>query len=545
MKAQGQASLQAAGISSTIAKAALAVATTFGIAMGVASPSAAQSWIVSPNDASDVEGDSATCGVFTGDCVVPGETARIQQVISASVFGGQSGIIRGVILRQDCTGAPLEGVGPAMQIRLSHTSAAPGALSPVFDDNMGSDEMLVMDVPDFPIFSEAQPFDPSVPCPLDFDIFLDVEDRFQYNGTDNLLLDVRILGESSSIFLDALSASAVTSAISAQGVGAASAPNADRMDTPALVATFMLAPPDQDGDGIVDSNDNCATIPNADQMDADGDGYGDACVPVGGVAGNATLGLGPVVGLNSQVRRNVTIGDFANLGDNVIVNRNTVAGNNLIVGDDSQIARNVTLGNNVELGSNVRVGRFAELENDVLVGDGSVIGNSASIGAGAVIGNNVRIEPGAVIEPGAIIGDNAVIRRGATVGAGAQVGAGAVVGNSAQVGANAVIGDGVSIGRRTQIGEGVQVGNSTDIARDLVVPAGTTIGSNTRIAENVTIGTGVQIGSNVRVEASVNIANNTVVPDNTVLRRERPRPFERFMPRLFAFLSWFFGRFGF
>jgi hypothetical protein len=34
---------------------------------------------------------------------------------------------------------------------------------------------------------------------------------------------------------------------------------------------------DQDGDGIVDTQDNCPTTPNPDQADADGDGIGDAC----------------------------------------------------------------------------------------------------------------------------------------------------------------------------------------------------------------------------------------------------------------------------
>jgi hypothetical protein len=35
--------------------------------------------------------------------------------------------------------------------------------------------------------------------------------------------------------------------------------------------------PDTDGDGIADSSDNCASTPNADQADADGDDVGDAC----------------------------------------------------------------------------------------------------------------------------------------------------------------------------------------------------------------------------------------------------------------------------
>jgi hypothetical protein len=40
-----------------------------------------------------------------------------------------------------------------------------------------------------------------------------------------------------------------------------------------------VAGADTDGDGVLDADDNCTLVPNADQRDVDGDGFGNICDP--------------------------------------------------------------------------------------------------------------------------------------------------------------------------------------------------------------------------------------------------------------------------
>jgi hypothetical protein len=44
-----------------------------------------------------------------------------------------------------------------------------------------------------------------------------------------------------------------------------------------MLASNTDCPPDSDGDGVPDADDNCPTVPNRDQLDTDEDGLGDAC----------------------------------------------------------------------------------------------------------------------------------------------------------------------------------------------------------------------------------------------------------------------------
>ncbi len=61
------------------------------------------------------------------------------------------------------------------------------------------------------------------------------------------------------------------------GIGDACDPTPPTQIPPAEEATQQSTIQDTDGDGVLDINDNCPSVANADQMDTDGDGIGDVC----------------------------------------------------------------------------------------------------------------------------------------------------------------------------------------------------------------------------------------------------------------------------
>ena len=148
--------LRMAGRSIVLPKVGLAALIAVAAIASQSAGSRAQEVVMAPPNIDATDGDSRQCEPFGADCETQPGTAHFQQVFDASLFGGVSGMIDAVVLRQDCPGFPLELEGPTIEVRFSHTSRTPGDLSPVFDDNVGGDEVLVHPAQSLTMFSMSR-----------------------------------------------------------------------------------------------------------------------------------------------------------------------------------------------------------------------------------------------------------------------------------------------------------------------------------------------------------------------------------------------------
>ena len=158
-------------------------------------------------------------------------------------------------------------------------------------------------------------------------------------------------------------------------------------------------------------------------------------------------GKGTVIHPNTFLKGNTEIKEKCEIGPNSFLNNAKIDENVKITFshiEDSHIKENCTIGpysrirNNSEIGRNVSIGNFAEIKSS-LIGDYSNIKHYSYIGD-ALIGNNVNIGAGTVtcnydgtekhqtkIEDDVFLGAGTMLIAPILVGEGAKTGAGSVV----------------------------------------------------------------------------------------------------------------------
>jgi len=154
----------------------------------LALPAAGQEKVVIPNVNESTPGPSNQAFPFNQG------NMRYQQVYAADQFGDLRGIVQSFAYRVDeSAGDPFTSAPIQTQIWFAHTQVAPRGMSLTFDQNMGNDKTLVFD----------GPLSLSSAGGGAFDIVIDVDDVFVYNGVDNFIMEIIVRGAARTTQFDA------------------------------------------------------------------------------------------------------------------------------------------------------------------------------------------------------------------------------------------------------------------------------------------------------------------------------------------------------
>jgi len=170
-----------------------------------------------------------------------------------------------------------------------------------------------------------------------------------------------------------------------------------------------------------------------------------------------------------------------------------------------------------KIGKNVFIGAFCSIEENVVIGDNTKIYTQIYIGKDSVIGANATIFPGVKIYNRTQIGDRVMIHSNAVIGSdgfGFAPQKDGTYNKIAQIG-NVVIEDDVEIGANTTIDRAtmgstfirkgakldnlIQIAHNVDVGAHAVVAAQTGISGSTRLGDNSVIGGQVGIAGHLNL----------------------------------------------
>ncbi|MFH0912684.1 MAG: UDP-3-O-(3-hydroxymyristoyl)glucosamine N-acyltransferase [Candidatus Omnitrophota bacterium] len=196
------------------------------------------------------------------------------------------------------------------------------------------------------------------------------------------------------------------------------------------------------------------------------------------------------------------------------------------------------LGKDVSLGRDVAIGPYAVIEDNVSIGDETVIYSGCFIGHHSRIENNSLIYPNVSIRERVSIGSRVIIHSGTVIGSDGfgfatieglhhkipQIGT-VEIGDDVEIGANVtidrarfdktVIGRGTKIDNLVQIAHNVITGESCIIVAQVGISGSTTVGNNVVLAGQVGIVGHVSIGDNAVVMAQSGVSKS--IPAGTMV----------------------------
>jgi UDP-3-O-[3-hydroxymyristoyl] glucosamine N-acyltransferase len=182
----------------------------------------------------------------------------------------------------------------------------------------------------------------------------------------------------------------------------------------------------------------------------------------------------------------------------------------------------VILGTCVTLGKDVAIGPYAVIEDNVCIGDNTVIYGGSYIGHHTQIGKDTLLYPNVSIRESVSIGDRVVIHSGTVIGSDGfgfatvdgvhhripQLGS-VVIEDDVNIGCN------VTIDRarfdKTVIGKGTQIDNLVQIAHNVA------IGENSIVVSQVGISGSTTIGKNVTLAGQAGLVGHITVGDGAIV----------------------------
>ena len=172
--------------------------------------------------------------------------------------------------------------------------------------------------------------------------------------------------------------------------------------------------------------------------------------------------------------------------------------------------KNVYIGAFAYIGENVRIGENVAVYPNSYIGDNVVIGENTTIYAGVKIYADCRIGRNCIVHAGAVIGADGFgfAKEGEVYQKIPQLG-NVVIADDVEIGANTTIDravmDSTFIRRGVKLDNLIQVAHNVEIGENTAIAAQTGISGSTKIGKNCTIGGQVGLGGHIKIGDNVGI----------------------------------------